>query len=61
MKTLGASIILLALLATSSCGERRTATENTVQKEEPGVGMTLDSANQKLDSTIKAADTIRNR
>lgn len=50
-------IILVALLAIfSSCGERRV-TEKTQEIEAPGVGVAEDSANQKLDSAMKAADT----
>ena len=61
MKTLGVAIILLALLTTSLCGKRQAGIDQPKEQQEPGVGMTMDSANQNLDSTIKAADTADRR
>ena len=57
MKTLKLVILVTLLAIFSSCGERRTTTEKTQEQEAPGVGMAPDSANQNLDSAMKAADT----
>ena len=52
---LAAFVALFALL--SYCGKRQATTDKLDEQEVPGVGMAHDSANQKLDSTIKAMDT----
>ena len=58
MKTLRLVILVASLALLSYCGERRTISNSEQdEKEVPGVGMAHDSANQKLDSTIKAMDT----
>ena len=57
MKTSKLVIIVTLLAIFSSCGERRQTIDKPQEQEEPGVGMAPDSANQKLDSAMKAADT----
>lgn len=60
MKTFRHIIFLLSLVIFSSCGERRAASDSEAKElEAPGVGVAADSADQQLDSTIKAADTTR--
>ena len=61
MKTLRLIILVASLAMLSYCGERRTTTDNAKEEDGPGVGMAPDSANQKLDSTMKAADTAARR
>lgn len=52
-------ILFAASLLWASCGDRRASNESTEQKEIPGIGKALDTANRKLDSAIKAPDTVR--
>jgi hypothetical protein len=56
MKTVKLVILVTLIAIFSSCGERRM-TDKKQEIEAPGVGMAEDSANQKLDSAIKSADT----
>jgi hypothetical protein len=54
MKTLRLVMLVASLALLSYCGERRTTSNNEKdEKDAPGVGMAPDSANQKLDSTIR--------
>ena len=58
MKTLRFTLLVASLALLSYCGERRNISNTEKdEKDVPGVGMAHDSANQKLDSTIKAMDT----
>jgi len=60
MKTFRFFLFASAIMMWASCGskENRTAGESgSPEIDAPGVGMAPDSANQKLDSTLKANDT----
>lgn len=61
MKTLKLAILVASIAILSSCGEKRTTINKPQEQETPGVGMAPDSSDQKLDSTIKAADTASRR
>jgi hypothetical protein len=55
MKTLKLAIFIALIAVVISC--RKKPVTDVHEKDVPGVGMAHDSANQKLDSSIKAMDT----
>lgn len=61
MKTFKLAIFVAFIALISSCREKQTTTNDVNEEEVQGVGMAHDSANQKLDSTIKAMDTTSAR